>query len=227
MIKKKKMHIKCIKNKKELGVFMKKILLALLLGALLSCSSFEMLTEEEWNKAREKPKPTKAVEEPRKEIKEGDLIDAAVKRVIDGDTIIVNYDSDPTTDVTIRLYGIDCPELDQPFGQEAKEYVELVFKDSKEVSVEIITKKDKYGRVIAIIRSVRWTNIDPYLPSTAILNERLLNKGLSHAYVQYLQEPEKSSYILKQDAAKSWDRGLWSVADWIAPWDWRKGIRTI
>lgn len=33
--------------------------------------------------------------------------------VIDGDTIVINK-------ITIRLFGIDAPELDQPYGQKAK-----------------------------------------------------------------------------------------------------------
>jgi endonuclease YncB( thermonuclease family) len=44
-----------------------------------------------------------------------------VVSVADGDTITVL-----TTDferIKVRLYGVDCPEKGQPFGQEAKAYL--------------------------------------------------------------------------------------------------------
>jgi endonuclease YncB( thermonuclease family) len=41
-----------------------------------------------------------------------------VIRVLDGDTIEVLHEKKPER---IRLYGIDCPEKGQPFGQKAKQ----------------------------------------------------------------------------------------------------------
>ena len=45
---------------------------------------------------------------------------AHVDEVIDGDTLRVNVEKGP---LTVRLLGIDCPELDQAHGPEAKQYV--------------------------------------------------------------------------------------------------------
>jgi micrococcal nuclease len=55
-----------------------------------------------------------------------------VIRVLDGDTIEVLHDKKPER---IRLYGIDCPEKGQPFGQKAKQATSsLLF--GKDVRIE-------------------------------------------------------------------------------------------
>ncbi len=71
-----------------------------------------------------------------------------VVSVYDGDTItVLNARKEQ---VKIRFYGIDAPELRQAYGAVAKKTLsDLVFQ--KEVSVEILVPKDKYGRVVAKI----------------------------------------------------------------------------
>jgi endonuclease YncB( thermonuclease family) len=55
-----------------------------------------------------------------------------VIRVLDGDTIEVLHEKKPER---IRLYGIDCPEKGQAFGQKAKQATSsLLF--GKEVRIE-------------------------------------------------------------------------------------------
>ena len=57
---------------------------------------------------------------------------AEVIRVLDGDTIEVLHEKKPER---IRLYGIDCPEKGQPFGQKAKQATSsLLF--GKDVRIE-------------------------------------------------------------------------------------------
>lgn len=60
--------------------------------------------------------------------------------IVDGDTIKINK-------VQIRLFGIDAPELNHPYGQKAKwELVKLC--KGKVVRAEI-TDRDAYGRTVA------------------------------------------------------------------------------
>jgi micrococcal nuclease len=57
---------------------------------------------------------------------------AEVIRVLDGDTIEVLHEKKPER---IRLYGIDCPEKGQAFGQKAKQATSsLLF--GKDVRIE-------------------------------------------------------------------------------------------
>lgn len=67
--------------------------------------------------------------------------------VDDGDTIVCNGRN-------IRILGIDTPEIkhpehcimeDQPYGREAADYAERIFKNAKEIKV-FTMGKDTYGR---------------------------------------------------------------------------------
>ena len=49
-----------------------------------------------------------------------------IKRVVDGDTVHVFSKGEL---LKVRLVEIDTPEMDQPHGQEAKEYLENLLKE--------------------------------------------------------------------------------------------------
>jgi micrococcal nuclease len=67
--------------------------------------------------------------------------------VSDGDTITVMHNGKGEK---IRLYGVDCPEKAQDFGQKAKQFSsDMVF--GKTVDVESVVA-DKYGRTVGIVR---------------------------------------------------------------------------
>ena len=61
----------------------------------------------------------------------GEGIQVEVLRVVDGDTIDDLYSEKVRR---VRLQGIDSPELDQPFGQQATAYLSSRIQD-KEVSI--------------------------------------------------------------------------------------------
>ena len=90
---------------------------------------------------------------------------ARVVAVADGDTITVEP-VEGGDRIKIRLYGIDCPEGNQPFGSIAKDFV---VKLTLHKVVDIAVKdKDRYGRTVAIVK----LNGD-------ILQELLLENGLA------------------------------------------------
>lgn len=131
-----------------------------------------------------------------------------VIRVSDGDTIRVQT---TTEELKIRLFGIDCPEKDQPYGKEAQQRVyQLAF--GKNVKV-VQKSKDRYGRVVAEIM----------LPNGQNLNELLVKEGLAWHYTQY-----SNSLILAklQREAKQQRRGLWADPNPVAPWEHRAAKRT-
>ena len=81
-------------------------------------------------------------------------VSAPVVSVLDGDTIEVLHNQRPER---IRLYGIDCPEKAQAFGQKAKHATSaLVF--GKDVTLQT-HGKDKYGRTIADVILTDGTNV--------------------------------------------------------------------
>lgn len=76
--------------------------------------------------------------------------EAELIRVIDADTFWMRiwYDRPEWRKEKLRLRGIDAPELSTSEGQEAKEFVEELFKKAKAITVTT-TKPDKYHRYLS------------------------------------------------------------------------------
>jgi micrococcal nuclease len=81
---------------------------------------------------------------------------AAVLRDVDGDTLYVDAElgCDVRLRMTVRLYGLNCPEKNTDAGKAAKVFVENWFGDfvARQVPLVIRTvkdKKEKYGRYLA------------------------------------------------------------------------------
>jgi micrococcal nuclease len=86
--------------------------------------------------------------------------------VIDGDTFDCIFSNGKKE--TIRLIGIDAPELDSNDGEEAKRYLESVLNNSGYVEIELdVQERDKYGRLLAYV----------YLYGGTMLNKLLLEDG--------------------------------------------------
>ncbi len=83
----------------------------------------------------EPPKPAPAVAEPRR------ITGRAY--VVDGDTITIKG-------VRLRLYGVDAPEMDHPYGKVAKSAMIRLCK-GQDVTAEI-REEDTHGRTVALCR---------------------------------------------------------------------------
>jgi endonuclease YncB( thermonuclease family) len=132
-----------------------------------------------------------------------------VTQVLDGDTFycIVRIHKDGS--ISVRLYGIDAPEKDQPYGEEAKNSLkELVA--GKTVRLEV-KDRDKYGTTVALV----------YVGSLNV-NLEQVKRGLAWAYLEYLGSPYISEYYSAEKEARSKGLGLWKQANPTPPWEWRK-----
>ncbi|MGO9567233.1 MAG: thermonuclease family protein [Desulfomonilaceae bacterium] len=124
--------------------------------------------------------------------------------VSDGDTIRVMHSGRETK---IRLFGIDCPERDQAFGNKARRFTaNMVFR--KVVEVQEVDK-DSYGRTVG------WVSVDG-----KSLNKELLRAGLAWWY-RYYAENERELEKLESEARKN-KIGLWSSPNPIPPWEFRR-----
>lgn len=140
------------------------------------------------------------------EIKEGVLYH--VQKVLDGDTVVANISGHY---VTIRLIGIDTPEIVDPrkpiecYAEQASLEAKRILSD-KEIYLEKEKGKDydKYGRVLAYIR----------LPNGIFYNQYMIEKGFAREYT-FNKERYKYQKEFKQDEAKakSENIGLWKVCD--------------
>ena len=130
--------------------------------------------------------------------------------IVDGDTLIVEPAKGGER-TTVRLYGVDAPELDQPHGTAARLF--LISKARfKRVDVRpTMQDKDRYGRIVAIVE----------IPGVGILQEMLLKSGLAWVYPQYCQDC--GAWESMQEEAKNRGKGLWARGAAVEPWEWRRG----
>ena len=128
--------------------------------------------------------------------------------VADGDTITVL--TAIKQQIKVRLYGIDCPEKKQAYGDRAKELTEAVV-FGKIVRVEVMGH-DLYGRTLGIV----------YGPGGPALNRELLMNGLAWVYKKYCKRPECVRWRNDETAARSARQGLWSDGSPTPPWVYRK-----
>lgn len=95
-----------------------------------------------------------------------------LRRVIDGDTLVVELEVAPLTrlELKLRLRGLDCPEISTPEGKAAKRFVDGLLATAIGLTVTT-TKPDKYDRYLA----------DVFIATTSgdeiFLNNALLDTG--------------------------------------------------
>lgn len=80
---------------------------------------------------------------------------AAVDHVHDGDTVVAHVLLHPNEggeahEVSIRVEGINAPELNTAAGKSAKVYAETLLPPDTQVMI-IVRKRDKYGRFLGRI----------------------------------------------------------------------------
>lgn len=125
--------------------------------------------------------------------------------VIDGDTFKVKVQG---AVMDVRLQGIDAPEIDQPFGKDARGILERLIRDQQVVLV--FDDVDHYGRIVARA----WVrNVD--------INLEMIRRGAAWFDSGYARDDELYSAEQKARDAK---QGLWSLSleQRIEPWMWRR-----
>ncbi|MCC6798197.1 MAG: thermonuclease family protein [Candidatus Hydrogenedentes bacterium] len=132
-----------------------------------------------------------------------------VVRVVDGDTIEVAQNG---KNVTVRLFGIDAPENDQPYSGVVTTAMSELCLDKK---VQVLPVDiDKYGRTVANV---------VLLSDRINLSQEAVKNGYAWWYREFAPKDMKLQ-SLQLDALTS-NKGLWADASAIPPWDWRAGKR--
>jgi len=131
-------------------------------------------------------------------------------RVLDGDTLEVSGQK-------VRLHGIDAPELSQTCkrasgsewhcGWEAAVRLEQMI-SGMPVRCAAVEERDRYGRIVAVC-----------FRGQVDLGGALVVRGLAMAYRKY-----SSNYDNAEATAKAAQAGIWA-GSFVAPWEWRKGVR--
>jgi micrococcal nuclease len=75
---------------------------------------------------------------------------AQIEKIVDGDTmhLVVDLGIDLSVRLTVRIAGINCPEMSTDEGKAAKLYAEEVLLGGIKVLRTIKDRKEKYGRYL-------------------------------------------------------------------------------
>lgn len=134
----------------------------------------------------------------------GNVLNGKVTSVIDGNTFEMMADDNES--YKIMLFGIDCPELGQEFGEKAKKFFEKMIHDKK-VNVTI-QGKDRWGNRLGIVL-IEGT-IDPRYD--------LLEAGLAWTAER---DPIQELESIKEKARLK-GKGLWKEQNPTPPWIYRR-----
>lgn len=105
---------------------------------------------------------------------------ATILRVIDGDTVACRVDlgCDVRIDLTIRLFGINAPELSTEAGKAARAWLvdRLAFADNLATLRTVKDRREKYGRYLG-------TLLTPSFGVLTDLNAQMVEAGHAVAYL--------------------------------------------
>jgi endonuclease YncB( thermonuclease family) len=134
----------------------------------------------------------------------GAWVKGIAQDVHDGDTFKLKMAGQT---IKVRIYGIDAPETDQPYGKKAGEALRDII-DGKEIRLRIVNK-DVYGRTVG----------EPWLGDSLNVSLWMVKNGHSWWYMSY----SKKRIDLKEaeTEAKTKKLGLWADDNPVAPWDFR------
>ena len=126
-----------------------------------------------------------------------------VVNVTGGDTMTVMREG---VGRPVHLVGIDCPELKQPFGKQAKRYAaQLALKQE-------VTVREEGAETDGLTGSVT-------LPDGRVLNQELVRAGLCWWARRY--QGDDTLPLLEAEAHAA-QRGLWADPEPVPPWEWRR-----
>jgi micrococcal nuclease len=133
-----------------------------------------------------------------------DGISGKVISVIDGNTI--EFQTSDNETFKFVLSGVDAPELNQEFGDEAKKLLEKLLNDAD--ATIVIEGKDRLGNRVGSLLYKK--DKDPRL--------ELLEKGLAWT----TEKNPKPEFETVKEAAKSREKGLWQQPNPTPPWIFRR-----
>ncbi|MFB2983615.1 thermonuclease family protein [Microseira sp. BLCC-F43] len=150
----------------------------------------------------------------------------SVKRVSDGDTIVV-VDGDKNT--TVRFACVDAPEIPHTqkekqsqkiidknqfnWGIKAQSRVQQLVKKGGDRVVLTVTDTDQYGRKVSEVR----------LRNGTLIQQVLIQEGLALVYRPYLKKCPSAAIIEQAEAdAKKNLRGVWGDPKFTPPWEYRR-----
>ena len=128
-----------------------------------------------------------------------------VEEVVSGDTLKVNYEGGL---YYVRLYGVEAPKLNQPYGGAAKE----------------ATSNLVLGRSVDVNRIYADGNVDVaivYVHDQYSVQAYLTGAGLAWVHNAACKEDICVRWQSMETQARDAEYGLWASANPVPPWNWK------
>ena len=140
-----------------------------------------------------------------------------LKSVTDGDTVVV---TEGTTDYTIRFAYIDAPELNEEYGQAAKEFVEGKLNNAKTIVITNATLSS-LDEVVLDSTGERYFGFvwyskkaDAKLSELRCLNVEVVYEGLAREHTGAV-DPLHSNFLYSESSAQQAKKNIWT--NYVAP----------
>lgn len=134
---------------------------------------------------------------------------AAVVRVVDGDTIDIKLDAEPDKEYKVRLLGVNTPETVDPrrpvqcFGKQASDFTKKTL-SGKRIRLEADPQADERDKYDRLLRNI-------FLEDGTDFNALLVKDGYAQAYVSFPQNPARKVELRKLESeAKAAGAGMWA-----------------
>ncbi|NEZ54199.1 thermonuclease family protein [Adonisia turfae] len=135
--------------------------------------------------------------------------------IYDGDTLRV---TDGTTEIKLRLCGVDAPEIVQPMGVAARDHLRALVDQGEGGQIIVVPiEKDRYGRTVA----------DLFVPvggeEEIHVNSQMVMDGMAYHYEKYSGRcPQPQVLAMAEERAKAQSAGVWANPNAEKPWEYRE-----
>ncbi len=125
---------------------------------------------------------------------------AVVQTVIDGDTIDVVLAGGVAR---VRYIGVDAPERDEPYYQEAREENRRLVEGQTVILVRDVSETDSFGRLLRYV----------YIQPGIFVNAELLRRGYARLVTFPPDVSQQTLFSDLQHQAREAGQGLWGLSD--------------
>jgi endonuclease YncB( thermonuclease family) len=154
-----------------------------------------------------------------------DTLSVPVLKVFDGDGFLTRI-SDPQRNAAVELavrFGFtDAPELEQPGGPEARDFLRSLIGDQW-LELVILLKSDtgrivdRHKRIVAVPYLRKKLSIDA--PASRNIELEMILNGWTWVLERYGPDPH---YLTALEDAQRHRRGIWAFDQNVSPWEFKK-----
>lgn len=139
------------------------------------------------------------------------LWDAYVVNVEDGNTVSVSTKAgSEEADAVLLFYGIEAPSMSQPYGPEARAYLQRMMPKGAKVGVEPVGQLES-GPISALVQV-----------GGDSVNYKLVMEGLAWVDRQKCRAVFCRRWLIQEHQAVLDRRGIWGLNIGTPPWQWSR-----